>query len=52
MVKNVAALCAFLKSLPEAKGKVKRIRLIALIKEVSEKLSIDLASGLLSGGVF
>ena len=39
MVKNVAAFCPCLKSLPEAK--VKRFRLIALIKEVSKQLSID-----------
>ena len=34
LVKNVATFCPCLKSLPEAK--VKRIRLIALTKEVSE----------------
>ena len=39
LVKNVAAFCPCLKSLPEAK--VKRLRLIALTKEVSKKLSRD-----------
>jgi hypothetical protein len=38
-VKNVAAFCPCLKSLPEAK--VKRLGLIPLTKEVSETLSID-----------
>jgi hypothetical protein len=38
-VKNVATFCPWLKSLPEAK--VKRLRLIALTKEVSKKLSGD-----------
>jgi hypothetical protein len=37
--KNVAAFYHYLKSLPEAK--VKRFRLIALTKEVSEMLIID-----------
>jgi hypothetical protein len=37
--KNVAAFCLCLKSLPKAKSKVKRIRLIALKKEGSEKPS-------------
>lgn len=41
LVKSVAAFCPSLKSLPEAKSKVKRIRLIVLTKEVSEKLSVD-----------
>jgi hypothetical protein len=40
LVKNVAAFCPCLKSLPEAK--VKRLQLIVLTKEVSEKHSIDL----------
>lgn len=35
LVKNVATFCPCLKSLPEAK--VKRLRLIALTKEVSKK---------------
>ena len=39
LVKNVAAFCPCLKSLPEAK--VKRFRLIALTKEVSEMSRID-----------
>ena len=39
LVKNVAAFCPCLKSLPEAK--VKRLRLIALTKEISKKTSID-----------
>ena len=39
LVKNVAAFCPCLKSLPEAK--VKRLRLIALTKEVSEMPIID-----------
>ena len=38
-MKNVAAFCICLKSLPEAK--VKRFILIALTKEVSKKPSID-----------
>ena len=37
LVKNVATFCPCLKSLSEAK--VKRLRLIALIKEISKKLS-------------
>jgi hypothetical protein len=37
LVKNVATFCPCLKSLPEAKGK--RLRLIALTKEVSKKPS-------------
>ena len=37
LVKNVAAFCPCLKSLPEAK--VKRFVLIALTKEVSKKLN-------------
>jgi hypothetical protein len=36
-VKNVATFCPCLKNLPEAK--VKRLRLIALAKELSKKLS-------------
>jgi hypothetical protein len=40
LVKNVATFCPYLKSLPEVK--VKRLRLIALTKEVSETLIIDL----------
>ena len=39
LVKNVAAFCPCPKSLPEAK--VKRLRLIALTKEVSKKPSRD-----------
>lgn len=39
LVKNVAAFCPCLKSLPKAK--VKRLRLIALTKEVSETSIID-----------
>jgi hypothetical protein len=39
LVKNVAAFCPLLKSLPEAK--VKRLRLIALTKEVLEMPIID-----------
>ena len=39
LVKNVATFCPCLKSLPEAK--VKRLRLIALTKEVSKKPSRD-----------
>ena len=39
LVKNVAAFCPCLKSLPEAK--VKRFILIALTKEVSKKPSRD-----------
>ena len=39
LVKNVATFCPCLKSLPGAK--VKRLRLIALTKEVSKKLSRD-----------
>ena len=39
MVKNMAAFCPCLKRLPEAK--VKRLRLIALTKEVSEMPIID-----------
>jgi hypothetical protein len=39
LVKKVATFCPCLKSLPEAK--VKRFILIALIKEVSKKSSID-----------
>ena len=38
-MKNVATFCPCLKSLPEAK--VKRLRLIALTKEVSKKPSRD-----------
>ena len=38
-MKNVATFCPCLKSLPEAK--VKRLRLIALSKEVSKKPSRD-----------
>jgi hypothetical protein len=38
-VKNVAAFCPYLKSLHEAK--VKRLKLIALTKEVSETPTID-----------
>jgi hypothetical protein len=38
-VKNLATFAPFLKSLPEPK--VKRLRLIALTKEVSKKLSRD-----------
>ena len=40
LMKKMAALCPCLKSLPEAK--VKRLRLIALTKEVSEPPFIDL----------
>jgi hypothetical protein len=40
-VKNVATFCLCLKSLPEAKAK--RLRLIALTKEVSERPIIDFA---------
>ena len=40
-MKNVAAFCPCLKSLPEAKSKLKRIILITLTTEVSKKLSID-----------
>ena len=39
LMKNVAAFCPCSKSVPEAK--VKRIRLIALTKEVSKKPSRD-----------
>jgi hypothetical protein len=39
--KNAAAFWPCLKSLPEAKSKVKRVRLIALTKEVSKKPSRD-----------
>ena len=39
LVKNVATFCPCLKSLPEAK--VKRLRSIALTKEVSKKPSRD-----------
>ena len=39
LVKNVATFCPCLKSLPETK--VKRLRLIALTKEVSKKPSRD-----------
>jgi hypothetical protein len=39
LVKNVATFCPYLKSLPEAK--VKRLRLIALTKEISKNLSRD-----------
>ena len=39
LVKNVATFCPCMKSLPEAK--VKRLRLIALTKEVSKKPSRD-----------
>ena len=39
MVKNVATFCLCLKRLPEAK--MKRLRLIALTKEVSKTLTID-----------
>ena len=41
LVKNVAAFHPCLKNFLEAKAKVKRIRLIALTKEVSKKPSID-----------
>ena len=40
-VKDVAVFCLCLKILPEAKTKVKRIRSIALTKEISAKASID-----------
>ena len=40
LVKNVAAFCLCLRVLPEAK--VKRLRLIALTKEVSKKPSRDI----------
>ena len=40
MVKNVAAFCPFLKSLPETK--VKKLRLIASTKEVLEMPNTDL----------
>jgi hypothetical protein len=39
LVKNVAAFCPCLKSLPEAKAK--KVKLIALTKEVSKQSSID-----------
>jgi hypothetical protein len=39
LVKNVATFCPCLKSLPEAKGK--RLKLIALTKEVSETPLLD-----------
>jgi hypothetical protein len=42
LVKNVATFCPCLKSLPEAK--VKRLRLIALTKEVSKKSQQRLCS--------
>ena len=44
LVKYVATFCPCLKSLPEAK--VKRLRLIALTKEVSKKPSRDFVHGL------
>ena len=44
LVKNVAAFCPCLKSLPEAK--VKRFILIALTKEVSKSPAKTLFSGL------
>ena len=37
LVKNVADFCPYLKSMPKSKVMVKRIRLITLTKEVSEK---------------
>ena len=39
LVKNVVAFCLCLKSLPEAK--VKRLRLIALTKDISNQSSLD-----------
>ena len=45
LVKNVAAFCPCLKSLPEAK--VKRFRLIALKKEVSKQPGVNSAVWLL-----
>ena len=39
LVKNVATFCPCLKSLPEAK--VKRLRLVTLTKEASERPIID-----------
>ena len=44
VVKNVATFCPCMKSLPEAK--VKRLRLIAKTKEVSETSIIDFLLGL------
>lgn len=45
LVKNVAAFCPSLKSLPE--DKVKRFRLIALTKEISKQPSADSVTWLL-----
>ena len=39
LMKNVAAFCPCLKSLPE--NKVKRFRLIALAKEISKQPTLD-----------
>jgi hypothetical protein len=44
LVKNVATFCPCLKSLPEAKVK-KKLRLIALGKEVLETLIIEFVPG-------
>ena len=44
-MKNVAAFCPYLKSLPEAK--VKSFRVIPLAEEVSKQPSIDFATWLL-----
>jgi hypothetical protein len=41
LVTSMAAFCPCLKCLPETKAKMKRIRLISLTKEVSEKPSMD-----------
>ena len=43
LVKNVAALCSCLKSLPETK--VKRFKLLTLTKEISKQPSLDSISG-------
>lgn len=43
LVKNVATFCPSLKSLPD--DKVKRLRLIALTKEVSKRPAESLFSG-------
>ena len=45
LVRNVAAFCPSLKSLPE--DKVKRFRLIALTKEISKQPSADSVTWLL-----
>ena len=43
LVKNVAALCSCLKNLSEAKGK--RLKLIALTKEISKQAGLDSICG-------